>query len=120
MAWLLPSKSTGPNCEPPSLTSGPRAAAGAGSCVAAVLAGSCAAAVVAGSDPPLARDSGESSPHAASAALQPRLAIRGRIRVIALLYDSIGKRYTSVRREEPRIAAKIRAALADARTVVNV
>ena len=48
------------------------------------------------------------------------LAMKGRIRVIALLYDSIGKRYTSVRREEPRIAARIRAALGDARTVVNV
>ena len=48
------------------------------------------------------------------------LAMKGRIRVIRLLYDSIGKRYTSVRREEPRIAARIRAALGDARTVVNV
>ena len=76
--------------------------------------------MLAGSDPALARESGESSPHAASAALHPRLAISGRIRVIALLYDSIGKRYTSVRREEPRIAARIRAALGDARTVVNV
>jgi SAM-dependent methyltransferase len=37
-----------------------------------------------------------------------------------LLYDSIGKGYTSVRREDPRIAARIRAALGDARTVVNV
>jgi SAM-dependent methyltransferase len=49
-----------------------------------------------------------------------RLVISGRIRVIGLLYDSIGKRYTSVRREDPRIGAKIRAALGDARTVVNV
>jgi SAM-dependent methyltransferase len=48
------------------------------------------------------------------------LAMRGRIRVIGLLYDSIGQRYTSVRREDPRIGAKIRAALGDARTVVNV
>jgi SAM-dependent methyltransferase len=39
---------------------------------------------------------------------------------MGLLYDSIGKRYTSVRREDPRIAARIRAALGDARTVVNV
>ena len=44
----------------------------------------------------------------------------GTIRGIELLYDSIGKRYTSVRREDPRIGAKIRAALGDARTVVNV
>lgn len=46
--------------------------------------------------------------------------MRGRIRSIELLYDYIGKRYTSVRREDPRIGAKIRAALRDARTVVNV
>jgi SAM-dependent methyltransferase len=39
---------------------------------------------------------------------------------VGLLYDSIGKRYTEVRREDPRIAARIRAALGDARTVVNV
>ena len=39
---------------------------------------------------------------------------------MGLLYDSIGGRYTAVRREDPRIAARIRAALADARTVVNV
>ena len=36
------------------------------------------------------------------------------------LYDSIGRSYTDVRREDPRIAARIRAALGDARTVVNV
>jgi SAM-dependent methyltransferase len=48
------------------------------------------------------------------------VAMRGRIRVIGLLYDSIGKRYTSVRREDPRIGARIRAALGDARTLVNV
>ena len=46
--------------------------------------------------------------------------MRGTIRGIGLLYDSIGKRYTSVRREDPRIGARIRAALGDARTVVNV
>jgi SAM-dependent methyltransferase len=39
---------------------------------------------------------------------------------MGLLYDSIGKGYTAVRREDPRIAARIRAALGDARTVVNV
>jgi SAM-dependent methyltransferase len=39
---------------------------------------------------------------------------------VGLLYDSIGKGYTAVRREDPRIAARIRAALGDARTVVNV
>ena len=39
---------------------------------------------------------------------------------MGLLYDSIGGRYTDVRREDPRIAARIRAALGDARTVVNV
>ena len=37
-----------------------------------------------------------------------------------LLYDEIGKGYTAVRRPDPRIAAQIRAALGDARTVVNV
>lgn len=36
------------------------------------------------------------------------------------LYDSIGRSYTHFRREDPRIAARIRAALGDARTVVNV
>lgn len=39
---------------------------------------------------------------------------------MGLLYDSIGKRYTDVRREDPRIAARIRAALGDARSVVNI
>ena len=36
------------------------------------------------------------------------------------LYDSIGTTYTAARRTEPRIAARIWAALGDARTVVNV
>jgi SAM-dependent methyltransferase len=39
---------------------------------------------------------------------------------MAELYDEIGRGYTAVRREEPRIAARIRAALGDARSVVNV
>jgi SAM-dependent methyltransferase len=39
---------------------------------------------------------------------------------MGLLYDSIGKDYNAVRREDPRIAARIRAALGNARTVVNV
>jgi SAM-dependent methyltransferase len=39
---------------------------------------------------------------------------------MGVLYDSIGKGYTATRREDPRIAARIRAALGDARTVVNV
>jgi SAM-dependent methyltransferase len=39
---------------------------------------------------------------------------------MSALYDSIGKGYTAVRREDPRIAARIRAALGDARTVLNV
>jgi len=38
----------------------------------------------------------------------------------AQLYDTIGATYTVTRRTEPRIAAQIRAALGDARTVVNV
>ena len=38
----------------------------------------------------------------------------------AQLYDSIGATYTLTRRTEPRIAARIWAALGDARTVVNV
>jgi SAM-dependent methyltransferase len=46
--------------------------------------------------------------------------MKGRIRLIGLLYDSIGKRYTNVRRADPRIGARIRAALGDVRTVVNV
>ena len=36
------------------------------------------------------------------------------------LYDRIGQGYTAVRREDPTIAAAVRAALGDARTVVNV
>jgi DNA-binding transcriptional MerR regulator len=38
----------------------------------------------------------------------------------ARLYDAIGSAYTTTRRTEPRIAAKIWAALGDARTVLNV
>jgi SAM-dependent methyltransferase len=38
----------------------------------------------------------------------------------AQLYDSIGASYTVTRRTEPRIAARIWAALGDARTVLNV
>ena len=38
----------------------------------------------------------------------------------AQLYDTIGAGYTATRRTEPRIAAQIRAALGDARTVLNV
>jgi SAM-dependent methyltransferase len=36
------------------------------------------------------------------------------------LYDRLGVGYTQVRREDPRLAARIHAALGDARTVVNV
>ncbi len=36
------------------------------------------------------------------------------------LYDRIGRTYTATRRADPRIAARIHAALGDARTVVNV
>ena len=36
------------------------------------------------------------------------------------LYDTIGASYTVTRRTEPRIAARIWAALGDARTIVNV
>jgi ubiquinone/menaquinone biosynthesis C-methylase UbiE len=43
-----------------------------------------------------------------------------RIPAIGPLYDCIGKSYTSTRREDPRVAVRIRAALGDARTVVNV
>ena len=39
---------------------------------------------------------------------------------MSALYDSLGKGYTAVRREDPRLAARIRAALGDARTVLNV
>jgi SAM-dependent methyltransferase len=38
----------------------------------------------------------------------------------AQLYDTIGATYTATRRTEPRIAARIWAALGDARTVLNV
>ncbi len=38
----------------------------------------------------------------------------------AQLYDAIGATYTGTRRTEPRIAARVWAALGDARTVVNV
>jgi SAM-dependent methyltransferase len=40
--------------------------------------------------------------------------------VAVALYDSIGRTYTRFRGEEPRLAARIHAALGDARTVVNV
>jgi len=36
------------------------------------------------------------------------------------LYDSIGRGYSATRRTDPRIAARIWAALAGARTVLNV
>ncbi len=39
---------------------------------------------------------------------------------LAQLYDTIGATYAATRRTEPRIAAKVWAALGDARTVVNV
>jgi hypothetical protein len=38
----------------------------------------------------------------------------------AQLYDTIGATYTVTRRTEPRIAARVWAALGDARTVLNV
>jgi hypothetical protein len=38
----------------------------------------------------------------------------------AQLYETIGAAYTVTRRTEPRIAARIWAALGDARTVLNV
>lgn len=38
----------------------------------------------------------------------------------AQLYDLIGSAYTATRRTDPRIAARIWAALGDARTVLNV
>jgi SAM-dependent methyltransferase len=40
--------------------------------------------------------------------------------VIDPAYDTIGLGYTRVRREDPRIAARIRAALGDARTLLNI
>src|SRR6476469_8565686 len=39
---------------------------------------------------------------------------------MATRYDTIGKDYASLRREAPRLAARIHAALGAARTVVNV
>ena len=39
---------------------------------------------------------------------------------MAACYDRIGRTYTATRGTEPRIAARIWAALGDARTVVNV
>src|SRR4051794_25667524 len=41
-------------------------------------------------------------------------------RGMSTLYDDIGRSYTRTRREDPRLAAMLRAALGDARTVVNV
>src|SRR5512142_1895491 len=37
-----------------------------------------------------------------------------------VIYDTIGGSYTATRRPDPRIAARINAALGDARSVVNV
>src|SRR5713226_6432675 len=45
---------------------------------------------------------------------------RGSVMSCAQLYDTIGATYTVTRRTEPRIAARIWAALGDARTVLNV
>ena len=45
---------------------------------------------------------------------------RGGVVSSAQLYDTIGATYTVTRRTEPRIAARIWAALGDARTVLNV
>ena len=45
---------------------------------------------------------------------------RGSVMSSAQLYDTIGATYTVTRRTEPRIAARIWAALGDARTVLNV
>jgi SAM-dependent methyltransferase len=39
---------------------------------------------------------------------------------IGTRYDTLGAGYTEVRRQDPRLAARIRAALGDARTVLNV
>jgi SAM-dependent methyltransferase len=39
---------------------------------------------------------------------------------MAVRYDSIGRTYTATRQTDPRIAARIWAALGDARTVINV
>jgi hypothetical protein len=36
------------------------------------------------------------------------------------IYDTIGATYTSTRRPDPRIAARIHAALGDAETVINI
>jgi SAM-dependent methyltransferase len=41
-------------------------------------------------------------------------------KVMSQLYDTIGATYTATRRTEPRIAARVWAALGDARTVLNV
>jgi SAM-dependent methyltransferase len=45
---------------------------------------------------------------------------KGGVMSSAQLYDTIGATYTVTRRTEPRIAARIGAALGDARTVLNV
>ena len=45
---------------------------------------------------------------------------KGSVMSSAQLYDTIGATYTVTRRTEPRIAARIWAALGDARTVLNV
>ena len=45
---------------------------------------------------------------------------KGRVMSSAQLYDTIGASYTVTRRTEPRIAARIWAALGDARTILNV
>jgi ubiquinone/menaquinone biosynthesis C-methylase UbiE len=62
----------------------------------------------------------------------PRAATPGQVRGVGMvtargsdmsssqLYDTIGAAYTVTRRTEPRIAARISAALGDARTVLNV
>src|SRR4029453_4441528 len=45
---------------------------------------------------------------------------RGGSRPVTAVYDTIGRGYAGQRRADPRVAAAIRAALGDARSVVNV
>jgi hypothetical protein len=52
--------------------------------------------------------------------MTPSVVKGSRTLMVDARYDSIGAKYAATRREDPRIAALIHAALGQARTIVNV
>src|SRR5882724_8042984 len=72
--------------------------------------------------PPFAEHgNGRLGPVRTQAAAAPRhRAHRGGFHPVTAVYDTIGRGYAGQRRADPRLAAAIRAALGNARSVVNV